>query len=50
MVGVYLDGGKAFEMMMPVLQVRSPVMSMNLPEYRYYSCLDLLKNDFVDYI
>ena len=50
MVEVYLSGGKALEMMMPVVQLKSPIISLNVPEYRYYGCLDLFKNDFVDYI
>ncbi len=50
MVELYLRGDKALEMMMPVVQIKAPALSLNLPEYRYYDCLDLFKNDFVDYV
>lgn len=50
MIDVHLEGGKIFEMRIPVVRLKNPIISLNLPEHRYLSCLDVLKNDFVDYM
>lgn len=48
-VEVHLSDGKAFEMRIPVVQVKGSAIGLSSPRYRYYSCLYLFKNDFVDY-
>jgi hypothetical protein len=48
-VEVHLSGGKTFNMLVPVMKVKVSTIGVSAPKYRYDSCLDLLKNDFVDY-
>lgn len=50
LVDVYLGDDKVFEMTIPVVLLKNPVMSFNLPEHRYRSCLDFFNKDFVDYM
>ena len=49
-IDVYLRGEKVFEMRIPAVLLPNPVISMNLPERRYRSCLDVMNNDFLDYM
>jgi hypothetical protein len=48
-VEVYVRGSKSLDMTIPVAPAPRPLISINLPEKIYLSCLDLLNNDFVDY-
>lgn len=49
-IKVYLRGNKVFEMKMPVIFIPGSVINVAGPEYRVQTCLDLFKNDFVDYL